>query len=76
MYGYMAIPTRKITVLTHLPVDKMAATCQMTFFKRMFLNESVRISIRFSLKFVSKGPIDNKSALVWVMACRLFGAKT
>ena len=43
-------------------------------FKRIFLNENVKtISILFSLKFVPKGPIDNKSALVVVMACRLFG---
>ena len=34
------------------------------FFKRMFLNENVKISIRFSLKIVPKGPIDNKSAMV------------
>ena len=44
-------------------------------FKRIFLNENVRISIQFSLKFVLKDPIDNKSALVQVMACRLFGVK-
>ena len=40
----------------------------------IFLKENVRISIPFSLKFVLKGPIDNKSALVHVMACRLVGA--
>ena len=45
-------------------------------FKRIFLNENVGIFIQFSLKVVPKGPIDNKSALVQVMACRLFGAKT
>ena len=36
--------------------------------KRIFLNENVRISIQFSLKFVHKGPIDNNTALVRVMA--------
>ena len=36
--------------------------------KCIFLNE-------FSLKFVPKGAVDNKSALVQVMAYRLFGAK-
>ena len=41
----------------------------------MFLNENVRIPIQFSLKFVPKGPINNKSVSVQVMACRLFGAK-
>ena len=33
-------------------------------FKRIFVNENVKISIRISLKFVPDGPIDNKSALV------------
>ena len=36
-------------------------------YKCIFLNENVWISIRISLKFVSKGPINNKSALVQVM---------
>ena len=31
--------------------------------------------MRISLMFVPKGPNDNSSALVQVMACRLFGAK-
>ena len=52
------------------PLDKMDDS-----FKRIFLNENVRISIQFSLKFVPKGQVDNKSTLVQVMACRLFGAK-
>ena len=33
-------------------------------FKRIFSNENVRISIKISLKFVPKGPIDNIPALV------------
>ena len=32
------------------------------------MNEKFRISIQISLKFVPKGPIDNKPALVQVMA--------
>ena len=40
-------------------------------FKRIFLNENVRISIKISLKFVPKGPINNIPALVQIMAwCR------
>ena len=31
--------------------------------------------MRISSKLVPKGPIDNKWALVQVMACRLFSAK-
>ena len=43
-------------------------------FKCIFLNENARISIEVSLKFVPRDPIDNKSSLVKVMACRLLGA--
>ena len=40
-------------------------------FKCIFLNENVRISIKISLKFVPKGPINNNPALVQIMAwCR------
>ena len=44
-------------------------------FKRIFLNENVRISIKISLKFVPKGPINNNPALVQIMAWRLPGDK-
>ena len=40
-----------------------------------FLNENFFIWIHISLKFVPKGPIDNKSALVQVMAWRRTGDK-
>ena len=42
-------------------------------FKRIFLNENVRISIKISLKFVPKGPINNNPALVQIMAWRRSG---
>ena len=41
----------------------------------MFLNEKVRIAIQILLKFVPKGPIENKSALVLVMAWHRTGDK-
>ena len=44
-------------------------------FKRMFLNEDVRISIKISLKFVPKGPINNIPALVQIMAWHRSGDK-
>ena len=44
-------------------------------FKRIFLNENVRISIKISLKFVPKGPINNIPALVQIMAWRQSGDK-
>ena len=44
-------------------------------FKRMLLNENVRISIKISLKFVPKGPVNNNPSLVQIMAWRRSGAK-
>ena len=44
-------------------------------FKRIFLKENVRISIKTSLKFAPKGPIDNVRALVQIMAWRRPGDK-
>ena len=44
-------------------------------FKSIFLNENVRIAIKISLKFVPNSPLDNKSALFWVMAWRRTGDK-
>ena len=44
-------------------------------FKRIFLNENVSISIKISLKFVPKGPINNIPALVQIMAWRRSGDK-
>ena len=46
-----------------------------THFQTHFLWMNFRILISISLKFVLKGAIDNKSALVPIMAWRLFGAK-
>ena len=39
------------------------------------MNETFFISIQISLEFVRKGPIDNKAALVQVMARRRTGDK-
>ena len=44
-------------------------------FKRIFLNENIRVSIEISLKFVPKGPINNIPALVQIMAWRRSGDK-
>ena len=53
----------------------MATILADNIFKCIFLNEKVIISIKISLKFVPKGPIDNESALVQVMAWRRTGDK-
>ena len=44
-------------------------------FKRIFFNENVWISIKISLKFVPKGPINNIPALVQIMVWRRSGDK-
>ena len=44
-------------------------------FKCIFLNENARISIKFSLKFVPKGPINKIPTLVQIMAWRRSGDK-
>ena len=44
-------------------------------FKCIFLNENIWISIKISLKFVPKGPINNIPALVQIMAWRRPGDK-
>ena len=44
-------------------------------FKRIFLNENEWISIKISLKFVPKSPIDNIPPLFQIMAWRRPGAK-
>ena len=44
-------------------------------FKRIFLNEIVRIFIKMSLKFAFKCPIDNNQALVQIMAWHRKGNK-
>ena len=44
-------------------------------FKRIFLNGNVWISIKISLKFVPKAPINKIPALVQIMACHQPGNK-
>ena len=53
----------------------MAATFAVNIFKCIFMDENFCASIWISLKFVPKGPIDNKAALVHVMAWRRKGDK-
>ena len=46
----------------------MAVILAADIFKRIVLNQNGRIPIQISLRFVTKSPIGNKSALVQVMA--------
>ena len=56
-------------------MDKMAAILADNIFKCIFLNENDPIRIPISLKFVARSPIDNKPALVQVMAWHQTGDK-
>ena len=53
----------------------MAAILSNGIFKRISLNESDKILIQISLKLVVRSPIDNKPALVQVMAWHRIGNK-
>ena len=53
----------------------MVAILADNIFKCIFLNENDRIPIQISLKFVPRSPIDNKPALIQVMAWRRPGDK-
>ena len=53
----------------------MAAILADDNFKCIFFNENDRIPIGISLKFVPGSPIDNKPALVQVMAWHHRGGK-
>ena len=53
----------------------MAAISADDIFKCIFMNEKFCISNQISLRFVPKGPIDYKSALVQVMSWHQTGVK-
>ena len=53
----------------------MAAILADNIFKCIFLNEKTQISIKISLKFVLKGPINKIPAWVQIMAWRRPGDK-
>ena len=60
--------------LTHWGRDKWPPFSRRHF-QSIFLNENVWISLKISLKFVPKVPINNIPALVLIMACRRPGDK-
>ena len=53
----------------------MAAISADDIFNCIFLNENDRIPTQISLKYVPRSPIDNKPALVQVMAWHRTGYK-
>ena len=53
----------------------MAAILADNIFKCILFNENEKIPIQISLKFFPRSPIDNKPALVLIMAWRRTGDK-
>ena len=64
-----------LNVLTHLPLGKVVVISQTTFSNAYLWIKSCIILIQISLEFVPKWLIDNKSALVQVMAWSRTGDK-
>ena len=52
----------------HLSLGKMAAILANNIFKCIYFNKNEGILIQMSLKFVPRSPINNKPAVVQVMA--------
>ena len=67
---YISVPvTYELMSYTLRPRQNDRHFANVTF-KRLFLNEIVRISIKISLKLVPKGPINSIPALVQITAWR------
>ena len=59
-----------LSVLAHLPLEKIGRHFADDIFRCIFLNEKFCILTKISLKIIPKGPIDNKPTLVEIMAWR------
>ena len=57
------------------PLDKMADILSDDILNCIFLHKNERIPIQISLTYVPRSPVDNKPALVQVMAWRQTGDK-
>ena len=80
----LAVWQRPLNSITHLLNTRKVHTLRPRqngrhfpddIFKRIFLNENVRIPISISLEFVPKGQINNSPALVQIMVWRRPGDK-
>ena len=74
LYWHTNLHTLSIHVNTLRPRQHGRHFADDTF-KRIFLNENIWISIKISLKFVPKSPIDNIPAFVQIMAWHRPGDK-
>ena len=67
-YKLRHILSKLIWLLTHWGRDQNDCHFANKNFKCIFLNENIWILIKISLKVVASSPIDNKPALVQIMA--------
>ena len=66
---------RKVRVVNSSPHGQNVHRFADDIFKCIFMNEKFCIWIKFSLKFVPKGPISNNPSLVYIMAWHQIGDK-
>ena len=76
VYSRILCKYRIIMLLNTLRPSQNGQYFADNIFKCIFLNEKFWISIEISLKFVPKGPINNKPPLVQIMAWCWTGNKT
>ena len=69
------MPVMEFLVINTLRVKQNGHHFADDIFKSIFLNENVEFSIKISLKFVPKDPINNIPALVQIMAWGRSGNK-
>ena len=65
----------KYTKLTHWGLQKNGCHYAEDIFKCFYLTENYHNLIQISLKHIPKGPVVNKSSLIWVMAWHRTGNK-
>ena len=70
-----SLPQQSEVIIVNAALDATAIYFADDIFKHTFFNENVWISIKISLKFVPKGPINNIPALAQIMAWRCSGDK-
>ena len=68
-------PLKKQGILTHIPPGQNGRNFGRRHVQLYFFNESYRIPIQISLKYVPMSPIGNRPALVQVMAWHRSGDK-
>ena len=75
IHAYLSKEHECDALLVYIGAETKCPPFPDDIFKCMFLNENALSSIKISLKFISKGPINNIQALVQVMSWHRPGDK-